>query len=216
MPLLLPLPNPNDRLAPSLPLFQIIQPFGNVLQPIVHFVKDGRVQLFLREQSHQFVPDLSLLGRFVFYPSERRKRRGMSVSNQLPASPKQTIDLCFKLTRISSPVNPDDRDVFQQDQVGRDLFDRSRCESDDNNTGFPPHTFQAGYDEALYGMTKIKPISPGQTSSNISKPRETHDRVVDHIHPLPTRDLHHLLLPILCRIIDSVIRSTLLDADLTF
>jgi hypothetical protein len=43
----------------------------------------------------------------------------------------------------------DDRDVFQQDQIRRNLLDRPRCEANDHDPGFPFNAFQAGYDQAL-------------------------------------------------------------------
>jgi hypothetical protein len=65
--LLIPLriPNPNNRLAPSPPLLQIIQPLSDLLEPIVHLVKDGRDEFPLAEQSHEFSPDVELLVGFV-------------------------------------------------------------------------------------------------------------------------------------------------------
>ena len=123
------------------------------------------------------------------------------------------------LTGISSPVYADDGDVLQQDQIRRDLLDRPRCEAYDHHSGFPFDAFQAGYDQALR-IPRNKKSAPVLDVSPLNEAvrcmRRTYDGIVNHINPLPPSDLQDLLLPILCRIIDRMVRSTSFDTDLSF
>jgi hypothetical protein len=73
LPIPLRIPNPNNRLAPSPPLLQIVQSLSDLFEPIVHLVKDGRDEFPLAEQSHQFSPDVELLAGFVLCRRHRHK-----------------------------------------------------------------------------------------------------------------------------------------------
>lgn len=116
---------------------------------------------------------------------------------------------------------PDDGDILQQDQIRRDLLDRPRRKAYDDDPRLPPYAFQGRYHQALYinNLFSACILIPPRSSSGIDNKdggRGTYHGIVDDIHPLTPRDLHHLFLPILCRIIDRVVRPSSLDTDLAF
>jgi hypothetical protein len=57
--------------------------------------------------------------------------------------------LNHRLTGIGSPVDPDDGNVLEEDQISRDLLDRPCCEPYNDHSSFPSHAFQTGHDQTL-------------------------------------------------------------------
>lgn len=86
------------------------------------------------------------------------------------------------------------------------LFNTSTCESNNERSAFPRDAFEAIFPKSVTRMRR-----------NINALASNHaNRVVDNIHALVTSKPHYFFLPTWFRIIDGMIRPTILTCYIQF